>query len=127
MFKNITFRVSYSDHAALSDFAESKNMTISEALRELIRTIGKQKAFEARLTDFMKKIESELANNDSGMLTKIYGETLNINRGLAVIVNRNGNNEWEDMNKLKKAIFFLSGANPHTAQQIKSLFEKNGE
>lgn len=126
MFKNITFRVSYSDHAALSDFAESKNMTTSEALRELIRTIGKQKTFEARLTDFMKKIESELGNNNSDMLTKIYGETLNINRGLAVVVNRNGNNEWEDMNKLKKAISLLSGANPHTAQQIKNLFESKG-
>lgn len=123
MFKNITFRISYSDYAALKDFAESKNMTISEALRELIRTIGKQKAFEARLTDFMKKIESELGKTDSGLLSKIYAESNRISRALAIIVNSGNRNEWEDMNRLKKAIYLLSAANPHIAKQIKNIFE----
>lgn len=125
MFKNITFRVSYSDHAALKDFAESKNMTNSEAMRELIRSIGKQKSFEARLMSFMKKVESELGNTDSDILMKVYAEALNINKGLSVIINNSNRNEWEDMNRLKKAIYLLASSNPSIAQQVKTLFERS--
>lgn len=123
--KNITFRISFQDFAALKDFAESKNMTVSEAMRELIRSIGKQKAFEARLIEFMKKIESELGTggSDNEAVRRLIDEMININKGLSILLNRHGRNEWEDMNKLKKALYLLAGSNPHAAKEIKAVFE----
>lgn len=123
--KNVTFRISFQDFAALKDFAESRNMTVSEAMRELIRSIGKQKAFEARLIEFMKKIESELGagNGDNEAVRRFTDEMVNINKGLSILLNRHGRNEWEDMNKLKKALYILAGSSPHTAKEIKAIFE----
>ncbi len=123
--KNVTFRISFQDFASLKDFAESRNMTISEAMRELIRSIGKQKAFEARLIEFMKKIESELGagGGDNEAARRLVDEMMNINKGLSILLNRHGRNEWEDMNKLKKALYLLAGSSPHAAKEIKAIFE----
>ncbi len=126
MYKNVTFRISFADYASIQSFAESKNMTISEALRELIRSIGKQKAFEARLMDFMKKIESELNASggcDTKLLKQIFDEIINVNKGLAIIVNKHNRNEWDDMVKIKKALYLLSTSSPQTAAEMKRLLE----
>ncbi|MGE4319333.1 MAG: hypothetical protein AB7E96_10595 [Deferribacterales bacterium] len=126
MYKNITFRISFADYASLQSFAESKNLTISEALRELIRSIGKQKTFEARLMDFMKKIESELnasGGYDTTLLKQIFDEVINVNKGLAIMVNKNSRNEWDDMVKIKKALYLLSNSSPQTAAEMKKLLE----
>jgi hypothetical protein len=126
MYKNITFRISFADYASIQSFAESKNMTISEAIRELIRSIGKQKAFEVRLMDFMKKIESEInasGGYDTTLLKQIFDEVINVNKGLAIVVNKHNRNEWDDMVKIKKALYLLSISSPQTAAEMKKLLE----
>jgi len=125
--KNVTFRLSHQDLATLKDFADSKNMTVSETLRDLIRSINSQKTFEARLLSFMKKIEKELGSTngdfDTTTLNNIHQEMMNINKGLSTVLNRHRRNEWTDMNKIKSALYLLSTDKPTISSKIKNLFE----